>query len=970
MIIAQRAWVAALRAISPMLASFAFASGALAHPDAPPLRVYGNTATIEFAPVLLASDRVYTGRSSVTNGGIPNLFAEAEADVATNAETQALRQSVENPNLRIIYTVSEGFYRILARRSAGIAKLEDLRGKRIATVPRTSSAYYLHKMLATVGMTEADVTVVPMFPLNRIAPAIKQGEIDAVTVWEPEIQNAADALGDDAIEFQDRKVYRELFNLNTTAEVLADPERRCAIVSYVRALNTASERIGKQPNVAVPLVAKSSGFDAKLVERVWHHEGYPGALVPDLLDVLVEEDAWVAKERNRTPRTRDQLATLIDDSVLKEARASDGSECVALLKAARAKRDSDLTALQRRAEQLSAGVAKVEALRAVKRVQHAYGQYFAAGRWNDIADLFTANGTAREGDTVVTGNANLRKHFTAKYGDGKVGLTEGRLHSTLFLSPVVTLDPDGKTARGRWHAVTLTGTYGKTANWAGGIFENEYVNEGGAWKIRSERYYPQYAGPYETGWRNLARESGKTQPVAFHYDPDRAGTPVPVSTVPAGAAMKFDALATELGELRQRIKHLNDTSLVQNLQHAYGFYVDRKMWDDVADLFVATGTLELGQQGVYVGRNSIRRALDQFGPQGLREGEVNDHLQLHTVVTVAPNGLSATARGTQVRMTGVNGHGAQWGLDVYESSYVKENGLWRIASLRTYPRMTTDYYQGWALNAEPAPGPSQQFPPDRPASGKFASYPKASSVPFNFEHPGKPAKAAASPEILRPRTHAELQTAIASAEQRLAVAEAYDGSENVSNAYGYYIDEFLWDDTSELFSLDGAKELSYIGTYVGRERVRQSMVKRYGTNGRRPNFLAIHQKTQPVVHVSPDGKSARIRARLFQINSSSDDDGSYIAGIYENRVVKENGVWKISNMDLDYTWTTGYRAGWAKVSTDEARRFAPPTPALAKEYPPDRPLRGVVYAPFPKIENTAFHYRNPATNRAPPLLLP
>ena len=115
-----------------------------------PLRVYGNTKTIELAPVLLAADRIHKTPVTVSNGGIPNLFT-GEADIATNAETQALRQSVDHPNLRIILTVSEGFYRIIARRSAGVTKLADLKGKRIATFGRTSSAYYLAKMLGTQG---------------------------------------------------------------------------------------------------------------------------------------------------------------------------------------------------------------------------------------------------------------------------------------------------------------------------------------------------------------------------------------------------------------------------------------------------------------------------------------------------------------------------------------------------------------------------------------------------------------------------------------------------------------------------------------------------------------------------------------------------------------------------------------------------------------------------------------------------
>jgi hypothetical protein len=34
---------------------------------------------------------------------------------------------------------------------------------------------------------------------------------------------------------------------------------------------------------------------------------------------MVAEDVFVAKERNRTPRTRAELAKLIDDSVLRDA---------------------------------------------------------------------------------------------------------------------------------------------------------------------------------------------------------------------------------------------------------------------------------------------------------------------------------------------------------------------------------------------------------------------------------------------------------------------------------------------------------------------------------------------------------------------------------------------------------------------------------------------------------------------------
>jgi ABC-type nitrate/sulfonate/bicarbonate transport system substrate-binding protein len=283
------------------------------------LRVFGNTSTIELAPVLLAAREIYEGEATVANGGIPDLFDEDAADLATNAETQALRQSVDHPDLRVIFTVAEGYYRIVARRSAGIDDVADLRGKRIATARNTSSAYYLHKMLGTRGLTSDDVTIVPIAPLSLMPAALANREVDALTIWEPEIERAAEAVGDDAIEFQDRRVYRELFNLHATAASLQDSAKRREIVAFVRALIRASKRIAERPEEVWPLVAESTGYDVKLIERVWRHESYAGTLASDLIDVMTDEESYVARERNRSPRARADLVKLIDDSVLREA---------------------------------------------------------------------------------------------------------------------------------------------------------------------------------------------------------------------------------------------------------------------------------------------------------------------------------------------------------------------------------------------------------------------------------------------------------------------------------------------------------------------------------------------------------------------------------------------------------------------------------------------------------------------------
>jgi NitT/TauT family transport system substrate-binding protein len=333
----MRGWLA-------VLGSLALGTAATAHaPAAAPLAVYGNIQTIEIAPVLLAVDALYDGRAVVHPGGIPNLVGETApgavpaqrspipllidmeslvpADLATNAETQLLRQSVKHPELRIILGVSEGLYRIAARRSAGITRVADLAHRPVATIPLTSSAYFLHRMLAREGLGFGDIVPMPMTPLSRMTEALRNREVDAVVIWEPESERSAQMLGDDLIEFRGEGVYRELFNLNTTAEKLADPASRARIVAFVRAVIDAGARMKRDPTGAKILVTAAGGFDPRDVEASWAHHRFEPGMPSDLLDVMAEEELWLALQDKRRPRTRADLAKLIDTSVYREAMA-------------------------------------------------------------------------------------------------------------------------------------------------------------------------------------------------------------------------------------------------------------------------------------------------------------------------------------------------------------------------------------------------------------------------------------------------------------------------------------------------------------------------------------------------------------------------------------------------------------------------------------------------------------------------
>jgi len=647
--------------------------------------------------------------------------------------------------------------------------------------------------------------------------------------------------------------------------------------------------------------------------------------------------------------------------------------------------ESDLSALQQRVARLETLTERVEALSAIKRLQHAYGHYSELGLWHDFADLFAESGIGYYTQGALD-REGIRTLFLKDVGGGRLGLADGRIYPHISMQPVITLAADGQSGKGRWHIMAMLGGYGGSASWAGGVYENQYVRENGVWKFKEVRYLPQYSGRYDDpGWTPTG------QPTPFHFDASRVGMPILDGAANDALRSSEEAtptlamLAKRMADLASRADRLNDEIEVANLQHTYGYYVDRKMWDDVADLFAADATLEIGLQGVYAGKTSIRRGLNAFGlstapgaSAGLAEGEINDHVQLQTIVTISPDGRTARARGTDLGMSGTTGGRALWSQSIYENEFVKQAGVWKFRAMHVYPRFIVDAEKGWAKDAQPAPAQSREFPPDRPPTKNYEVFPRFHIAPLHFDHPvtGRPPQypegtkvparpPAASRAIRTVKTVAALTALVTATERAVERSRAYHATENLATAYGYYIDEFAWDDTANLFSRDGWKELSYVGTYVGRERIRQSLKVRY-PNAKTPDFLTIHQVVQPVIHVSADGRSAKIRARLFQLGGPAKGEGSWISGIYENTTVQEDGAWKISGMDLDYVWTAPSRGGWVRVKTPPGA----PQIAMINEFPPDRPLRGSIAAPFPKIHNVAFHYRNPVSRRMPALLLP
>ncbi|MGH8260824.1 MAG: nuclear transport factor 2 family protein, partial [Steroidobacteraceae bacterium] len=557
------------------------------------------------------------------------------------------------------------------------------------------------------------------------------------------------------------------------------------------------------------------------------------------------------------------------------------------------------------------------------------------------------------------------------------------------------------------------GNYGGGAIWAEGVYEIHYIKDHGVWKIHKLDYYSGFGAPYQTGWaappppkpgqpstrrrrfRHLAHPPDRPRDTSCEGFPQACIAPFDYpnpGTSRAGAeawtvsAADVDAIEAarharrlpadvrrRAAKLAHRADLLRDAQEVENLQRIYGFYRDRAMWDQVADLFAADGTIEMGQRGVYVGKRHIREFLNLLGHDGLTYGWMNDHIQLQPVVHVSPDGRTARMRSRELAMTGHYGQWGKWSEGTYEDTFVKQGGVWKFQSLHYYPTFISDYDKGWAHDAEPVPTASTTLPPDRPPSEVYAIYPKAFVPPFDYRNPvtgepphyprvGAPAPEAAAAMLApagehwtRPRD-VDVAAALTRAAHTIERVKDFDELENLESAYGYYLDKDLWHDLANLFAQDGTMELAQRGVYEGRAHILNYLLNGLGRGheGPTPGMLGNHMQLQPVIDISKDGRTAHLRTYMFQ-QMAFGSRASVGAAVYENVAVKQDGIWRLKTDHPYNTLAASYRGGWVRGAHSEP-------PGESRTYPPDAPPT-VHFKMFPDVYDIPFHYANPVTGR-------
>ena len=175
--------------------------------------------------------------------------------------------------------------------------------------------------------------------------------------------------------------------------------------------------------------------------------------------------------------------------------------------------DPTIETLRAEIAALRDSVTRLDDVHSVRTLHFKYGYYIDMCLYEQAADLFAKDGTMTILNGVWRGKASVRRCYTqwmsGLFTQGVNGPVYGFLLDHFMGQDIVDIADDGLTARGRFRCLMQAGSHQTKQSkvppfdgqmWEGGIHENVYVKEDGAWKIKALNYNMLWQADYAEGW--------------------------------------------------------------------------------------------------------------------------------------------------------------------------------------------------------------------------------------------------------------------------------------------------------------------------------------------------------------------------------------------------------------------------------------------------------------------------------------
>ena len=158
-------------------------------------------------------------------------------------------------------------------------------------------------------------------------------------------------------------------------------------------------------------------------------------------------------------------------------------------------------------EELERQVTRLEDIQEIENLQRMYAYYFDSYQHKKVVDLFSDNAVSAEIEShgVFLGKEGIRRFYVDDIGrKGEFTFPPWMMRILIIqIGGVIDVDPEGKTAKGRWQTwlpEVMPNATGPRQVWLHGYYENEYVKEDGRWLFSKIYWNCTFYTTYETGW--------------------------------------------------------------------------------------------------------------------------------------------------------------------------------------------------------------------------------------------------------------------------------------------------------------------------------------------------------------------------------------------------------------------------------------------------------------------------------------
>ena len=204
---------------------------------------------------------------------------------------------------------------------------------------------------------------------------------------------------------------------------------------------------------------------------------------------------------------------------------------------------------------------------------------------------------------------------------------------------------------------------------------------------------------------------------------------------------RIEALERQVRTQEKQLTVLQDIEAIKKLQKAYGYYVEHMMYQEIVDCFSDSPDVILDWlEGKYLGKEGVRKYFEFM--KAAPPDFMHQVMQIAGIVDVDPDGKKASGRWYafggifipregDVRRSFVSG--------IYENGYVKENGIWKILSIKWVRPYAVRITEEWAMpedvNRPHLAGQFRGPKPDIDIDRNDRRYVSGYIFPFHYNHP-------------------------------------------------------------------------------------------------------------------------------------------------------------------------------------------------------------------------------------------